>query len=365
MIAYILLFFCIVLVGFFKVRDKNKICSLIIFLFMGFRYDVGWDYRWYFEFAEQNYLLKESIFATLKNLSGNDINLFQYLRLEILNKLIYKIVWLLESPQVVFLIYSALLIFFLKKGLEEQRKNSIFPWLCFLGIPLFFFNFLSLMRQAVAVAIIFYSYKFIIKRKILKFLLCVILASLFHKTALFFIITYYFYGIKIKLKYLTLIMISSFFSLDFLKLILKLPLFSSYRVYIDTAIGGGGGILYWGIASLGILLLGIYHKLIKINKQNIFLININLIGIYMYISLFKLGHLGPRMAIYFLIYLLYIVDDIILVFKQKKMIQTSIIIINFMLILILLYTDLSNPIRSQYQPYKINFFNRGIEWKKI
>lgn len=365
MISYLFLYIIITFILCSRLKKEwiNVICGTIIFIFMGFRYDVGWDFRWYFELATQNYLVKESIFSNLKNLVEFEPNLFQYLRLEFFNKVIYQIVWYLNSPQLLILIYSFLLIFFIVKGLKNEKKYSSYSWLSFIAFPLFLFNFMSLVRQSIAVAIVFYSYKYIKRRNFIKFLMCIIVASLFHKTALFAVIIYFIPLINISYSYLVMIMLSSFFSLNILKIILKLPLFSAYAVYVNQAIGEGGKIIYYLIILLVGMYLLFYKKLLKLKESNRGLINIIMLGAYLYISLIKLGHLGPRMSQYFLIFILYTLDDILILFKQKKEVKIIFIGINLVFILLILYGDYNNKIRSQYIPYQINFFNRGVEWK--
>lgn len=365
MIPYIFLYIIIASIGYIKFENKkniNNLCFTIIFLFMGFRYDVGWDFRWYFTLAQKIYLNKYSIFMTLKDLGIWDPNKFQYLRLEFFNKIIYKIAWYLENPQIVILIYSFLVLYFIKKGLENENKNSIYPWIIFLSIPLFFFNFTSLMRQAVAIGIIFYSYRYIKKRDIKKYLITIILASLFHSTALFIIPQYYLYNLELSKKKLILMFMSSFFAKPFLMIILKLGIFSKYRGYVTNSVGEGGKIIYFLIIGIGLLVLLFYKQLIR-RKSNRYFINMIILGCFIYISLISLGHLGPRISMYYIIYILYIGKDFIYLFHDKELTKGMFLLLNGVLILFTLYGDLINPYRSQYVPYKINFFNKGASWK--
>ncbi|MGL5051952.1 MAG: EpsG family protein [Fusobacteriaceae bacterium] len=366
MIPYLLVYMILVLIGFLKIKKEyiNTISATIIFLFMGLRYNVGWDYRWYFELALQNNLLEQSLFSNLQDLVIFEPNLFQYLRMEFLNRVIYKIVWYFENPQLIFMFYSFLLVFFIKKGLDNEKKYTIYPWLFFLGFPIFFFNYTSLMRQAVAVSIVFYSYKYFKNRSLLKFIATILLASLFHKTALFLIVLYIIPLLNIRYRYIIFIMLTSFVSISILKQILKLPIFSNYSIYIDTSLGEGGRIIYFLIIILAFIYLLIYKKILSKNETNRSLINIFLLGSYLYISLIDLGHLGPRMAQYFLIYILYTIDEILCLFKPQKIVKIVFIGINFIFILLTLYGDYIQE-RRQYIPYQINFFNREVEWKEL
>ena len=355
MIPYIFLYITIVSIGYIKFENKkntNNLCFTIIFLFMGFRYDVGWDFRWYYALAQKIYLNKYSIFLTMKDLKVWDTEKFKFIRLEFFNKIIYKIVWFLETPQIIIFIYSFLLLYFIKKGLCNEKKNSIYPWILFLSIPIFFFNFMSLMRQAVAIGIIFYSYRYIRSRDIKKYLIIIFLASLFHSTALFIIPQYFLYNLKLSKKKLFLMFMSSFFAKPFLMIILKLGIFSKYRVYVNNSLGEGGKIIYFLIIAIGALIILFYNQLIM-RKNNKYFINMIIIGCFIYISLISLGHLGPRISMYYIIYILYIGKDFIYLFKNKELTKGLFLILNGLLILFTLYGDLINPYRSQYVPYRI------------
>lgn len=356
MIPYMLLYLIIASVGYIKFQNKkiiNNICFMTIFIFMGFRYDVGWDFRTYFSLAQKTNLNKYSIFMTVKNLGAWDPNKFQYLRLEFINKIIYKIAWYLKNPQIVILIYSFLVLYLIKKALDNEQKYSIYPWMLFLSIPIFFFNFTSLIRQSVAVAIVFYSYKYIKNRNKKKYLTTIFIAYLFHSTALFILPQYFLYRLKLSKRKLLLLFCASFLSKPLLIIILKSNLFSKYRIYITNSIGDGGKIIYYLIILLGILVLLFYEQLVR-NKKNKYFINMIIIGCFIYIGLISLGHLGPRMSVYYIIYILYIGKDFIYLFKDIELTKIVFIFLNGILILLTLYGDSKHPIRSQYIPYRIN-----------
>jgi cbb3-type cytochrome oxidase subunit 3 len=79
-------------------------------------------------------------------------------------------------------------------------KNSKMPGLSvFIYLTLGFFTFsFSGLRQSIALAITFLSYKFIKEKKLIQFLLCIALAMSFHKTAIIFVIAYPLYYLRIK-----------------------------------------------------------------------------------------------------------------------------------------------------------------------
>lgn len=368
MLIYFLVIFILIIINlhvFKNKKVKNYMNAGVLFFMLAFRYDVGWDYRWYFELGDAKYLLKYSFFEKFTPEVYLDPNLFQYIRIEFFNKVIYKIVWYYNNPQIFIAITSFLLIFFIMKGLNKNENYSGYPWILFYGFPLFLFSFMGLIRQSIAVSIIFYSYYFIKKRKLLKFITCIIIASLFHKSAVFILPLFFLYNVKLSYKVIISIMATSFFSLNILKIILETKLFSEYAIYVKDSIGLGGNVIYYLIILLDIILLILYNRLILINTENKFLINTVLFGSYIYIALIKLGHLGPRISVYFLIYMLYLIEDCFKIFKNKNFIKSVYIMINIIFVCLILYGDTKQKIRSQYIPYETNiFFKRGIEWEK-
>lgn len=76
-------------------------------------------------------------------------------------------------------------------------KNSKEPFLSFLIFFCMFFTFyITGIRQSIAFSILLWSYVDVEKRKVIKFLLKVILASMFHSTAIIFVCVYFIYKIK-------------------------------------------------------------------------------------------------------------------------------------------------------------------------
>ena len=81
--------------------------------------------------------------------------------------------------------------------LKKYSLNLIYSvWLfLFLG---YFDQTFNLLRQYFALAILLYSYKYIEKRFFKKFIIFVLIAMLFHTSAIVFIIAYFTYNLKIK-----------------------------------------------------------------------------------------------------------------------------------------------------------------------
>lgn len=70
---------------------------------------------------------------------------------------------------------------------------SVVVWL---GLPIFLTNYSS-MRQVIAIAITVVAHRYIFEKKPIKFILAVILAATFHSSALFFLLAYPLYYVKL------------------------------------------------------------------------------------------------------------------------------------------------------------------------
>lgn len=362
MLAYFIVFFMLIIVPkFFNKKRTNTICFFILFIFSAIRFDIGWDFRWYYTLANKFDYIKYDLFINQNEVMKIGSQQFWiYYRLEFLNKILYKVVWLLKNPQLIIFFYSFIILYFLKKGLDYKKNYNYNTWLFFYTFPLFYLASLSIMRQWCAVAIIFFSYKYIEEKFFIKFLLCIFIASLFHQTAILLTPIYFFQYIKLNKKIYVLIFFISFFSLNILKKIflLDLGILSKYRSYVLYKIGEGGKVIYFLIILLylGILLLIYLDN--KFYIKNEIIIKYICLGAFIYISLIDLGHLAYRMSQYFLIFILYIFDEIECILKKLK-IKKYILIIEFILLFTFLNANKNHVIRSEFIPYKVFFINKN------
>ena len=186
MIFYTLFF--IISVGLSKLENKSLLWLWMILCF-GFYTKIGWDYYSYFNSYNHN-LAFSFLFTRLQNIAeffGN----FQY---EIL---------------FVGLLFISLFISSIKKY-SSCFLLSIAAWL---GMD--FMSFV-LMRQVIAVAIFFYSIRFVLDKKLCKYLLCCILAFGFHHSAIILLPLYWLLNIRLASKYMLCILVLGIFCYFFL-----------------------------------------------------------------------------------------------------------------------------------------------------
>ena len=310
----------------YAVRKKiNKkiliaVSFFLLFFFAAFRFDVGYDYEHYYTYIDSNQYWK-------------------IIRFEPLNQIIFYLAIYLDSPLVAFIIYSFLTYLFIIKA---AKINSLNPYITiFLYILLFYIESLCYMRQALAVSIVFYAYRYVKSKEVKKCFLWGFIASLFHYSAIVLIAIYYLYhhgNIKKVLLYSFFVLIAKNFVFTIMA---NLNLYSSYLDNLE--IGGGGFIRFFYI----ILIIPLYF--FKLNKNNEEKSLFTLLFFGLHLPFLFGSHLGMRIANYFFIFLCILIP---LYFRRKisYKIFVSLFIVYFTLFLYI--SSINN--KSQYIPY--NFY---------
>jgi len=141
---------------------------LLFTIIFGCRYDVGVDYLQYLEWYKHGFdIEKEWFWMWITDfMSGIGIPYWIY-----------------------FSLWTFIQIFFLYYTINDKR--FLFPYIAFfLIIGNVFLPMMNTVRFLVSAAIFFYSIKYIINRCFIKYVCCIIIATLFHKTAIALIIVY-------------------------------------------------------------------------------------------------------------------------------------------------------------------------------
>lgn len=208
--------------------ENSKLYLVLAYIIMAvpsaFRYGVGIDYEPYLNLYEQ-IISYGSVDASLKMHIVE--RSFMYLSF-ISNSL-------LGNGLLVFATYSFLTQFFMLSGIWYFRKNISPTFVVFIYMCGYYWRTYNIFRQALAVSIIFFAYRYIREKKIIKYIICVIIAGFFHTTAYIAIIVYVYYNLKFpkSLRFLNyLFPIVCFFSLDkIMNLVYSFQMFSNYANY--------------------------------------------------------------------------------------------------------------------------------------
>jgi hypothetical protein len=190
MVYYLLIFIIIAICGYNNIGkniSKNQIAGIFAFLalFVGCSDMLGGYDRYIYG------NLFDSLADTL--LAGNDIektSIYHLYGSELGYVFSNVLISFLTSNRYIFiLIYTIAIYFFVYKAIVSQTNNYLFATLIFLSLY-FFFTF-TYLRQALAIAILWNSTKYIVDRKLIKFLICVAIATSFHNSALIFLPVYW------------------------------------------------------------------------------------------------------------------------------------------------------------------------------
>ena len=289
-----------------KIR-KNICVSIglaIPILMSALRYNVGTDFSTYV-----------NMYNEIKN---SDLNIVEGLFF-----VVCKIAIALGNVQYMFTIYSALTIIFVYKALE-YNKDKYSLSLCFFLYLFFYFGIsFNLVRQALAVAIVFYSYRYLTEKNLKKFVFWVLIASLAHKTALAFLPLYFIVPknkekiSKIQLIQVISIMIIMMAVLNLetlLQYITNFAMFEKYTIYTN-AVQTENKSLFLRLFLLGIFLY--FRRQLKVyeGKNNIYIM-LFIIGVILEFTGFFSAFL-KRIAMYFTISDLYLISCLPKIFNKK------------------------------------------------
>lgn len=273
MYVYIFLILICVASGYIylKVNANDKKSQLIImvipflalFMVSGFRYQVGTDYT-----NTYVYTFNQILF----NVENVRIDFGFYL----LNKII---IFFTDNSQWVFIITSFIMSYFVCRTVQEQSR---LPWLSFLIYICGTFYFFSLngIRQAIAIAIFYYSLKYLKEKNLKKYLLLNLIGFLFHNTAILFVLLYFVLDKMVKRKYKFILLIVIYFTMPFLlKYIYQILINTKYGMYITN--GAYTTLATFNISSIiNLLLFLAYETFLKEKeKEDVIYSNCHFMGV--------------------------------------------------------------------------------------
>ncbi|NLG92044.1 MAG: EpsG family protein [Clostridiales bacterium] len=168
-------------------------------------------------------------------------------------------------------------------------KYSPVPWVGMFVFASFGFfgNSLSFLRQSIAIAIFLYAINFLKKKKLIPYILIVLLAASFHKSIIIMIPVYFLAHIKVNWKSLT-----AYASLTALILALSWPLFNFVTKYVYKYYATEEGLYYmlgrdWQTAAIPVIttvtILIVKNSILKRDATNIVLINFSIYSGLLYI----------------------------------------------------------------------------------
>jgi hypothetical protein len=299
-------------------NNKKIICSsksynfvfFILFIYwtclIGLQFEVGTDYNSY-----------RKIFTTGSFYRGNYEILFnQFSNFLMRNNIHYQFGFI-----VIALINFFCFFLFLRN--IELSNNNIFVFLFFF-VSTSFYNQTNGLRQYTAAFLFLFSIWYVYKKKIIPYILLIILASLIHRSALILLPIYFLAKLRLSrrflLYFLIIAFIISFFSIDklFLLIIQNLEIFSIYEGLLYREVINSSRIINLITKYIFIpfyLLSLIYYK--NLSRKNKFFFRIGFIS-YSIKIMFLSTYFVRRLSIYFDILLIFPLYYFILYLFENK-----------------------------------------------
>jgi hypothetical protein len=169
--------YCSIFRGISRIQMRNSVGLLFLFVILtgvsALRLNVGNDYSKYVEFMHRTY---SNAFVP------TEVG-FNYL-----TKIVYYLSGF-ENYVGVFAIFAAATVFFFLAGIFIQAEDFFMSFAMFMLLG-YYFQSLNTVRNYLALGIAFYSINYCIKRDWPRFIILILLGSLFHKSLLVVLVLY-------------------------------------------------------------------------------------------------------------------------------------------------------------------------------
>lgn len=257
-------------------------------------------------------------YRSLPNLSFGEIFAATYLSVSrdpIFYTCLKMLTYLAEDPQFMLVTISLIVAACVSVFIYKYSVNPILSFTMFIGLRYFSFT-LSGLRQGIALGIVLLSIKFIKEEKLLKFVLLVCFASLFHLSAIVFLIAYPISKIKRITGFSLLISITIVLNFvtsnGIVKLMVKLPVINQYEGYVysnEIPSSSGSTILFIYLCIIAFVFI-VRKQFIK-NYDGAYLIyNLSLVGVAITSLTFDFPNIF-RMGYYFIVPIIVLLPAVI------------------------------------------------------
>lgn len=276
----------------------------IPFLVMGFRYGIGQDYFYTYV----------PVFQRIK-LSGT------YAGVELGYVFLNKLVLFFTKDYLgIFILTSALFCGFIYKAIWNNSKDVVLSeYILFTSC--FYFYAMNVVRQSIVIAIFIFSLKYIKEKKLGKYIITILLASLIHKIAFIFIPIYFIADLKIDLRKIILLVCTVIIGTTIINnIIVKIVSGTKYENYITGKYVVSENSMISPFINAATLLLCLYYKK-KDRKQGIedkelnLLTNIHIVAL---LSSLLLGSFPLASRIFLNFYHVQLITIPLLLQKEKR-----------------------------------------------
>lgn len=290
-------------------NDRIKKCITIVIFFQLFilsslrKIGVGVDMPVYIE-----------QFNIIRNIEFKNLYLIDWdLGYVYLNKIISMFT---ENEYIFQAVIALIILGLISIYIYKYSKNIIMSYYVFIGLGYFNMSF-NLIRQMIAMGIVTISYKYLVNKKSKKFFLFMIVAILFHSSAIFFIPIYFIINKEINIRhYINMFMLCICTYLFSGKLIsLFIRVYRNDYSYLDIEQGGYSLLGMY----LVILIFFIIFKSDIRNKNEGYEKNYNIIFLLVITQIMATKFsLFTRVSNYFAIFLVVLIPNVLDSIEDKK-----------------------------------------------
>lgn len=236
---------------FAKTREQKRLiyygaCGFLILLFVAQDFSVSVDMK--------EYMLQWTIIPTLS---------FREMLVHKFEIGYVLLCWVLErvfvSNRILLLVLGVMILLPFCRSFEKETENPMVALMAFVALGMYL-HAIIFWRQFVAMAILTWSYRFIAKRRLLPFLLTVLLAMTFHKISVLFLLLYIAYRLPVT-KWLLLLcggcaVVLGMFGSEIIEFGIRV-FYPRYTNFPRLSLGGGTLLaLLWTVVVLSYWLLG-------------------------------------------------------------------------------------------------------------
>lgn len=251
----------------------------------------------------------------------------------------YMSIWLnklFDSNQALFICSSFIISFSLYVFLKKSSSNPVLA--LFFFITLGFFQFaLTGIRQGIAIAITLFAIPYIQQKKLIKFLIVIVLASIFHKSALFSLPLYWIMNLKVTTRNMIVMlasMIVAYFMAEPFLLTAADILGYDYGV---EATGNGFEFMIF-VLIITLICYSKREELKALRNTNVFLINANYVSLLMWV-LRLLSRTAERVSLFYMPYTYVSLEEYLV--SRPKSVRKYYMIISVLIAFYLFYHRMS------------------------
>lgn len=329
---------------------KASLCLWTMFLFAAIRYGIGYDYYSY-------------LHAVLHEVDEFDIN-----RYEPLSRVLIEIGYY-THPQMFFALAAFLVLYPVYRVSINLSVYPAFAMVIYFLFPNYYLESFSIVRNCIAYSMVFYAYYQLYNNNKLLSVVFVVIAFLFHKSALIgFLIYPVFYFRRSFKVHVIAFTISFFISVIVMTIIGKyadtIPFLASVLHYADTG-GSGGGSMTIIINFIAIVNFLLWQRLEEVDSRNgIYLAFFNLGTIFWNVFIGVDSTIALRMASFFQIFIILLVPQYCYAFSERYSAWVNRAAYSFFLLLFASYffinvnAYLKDPDRMSNLPYQTIFSHK-------